>query len=201
MRLRLHSLRPDRALAPLRASLLRAGLLTAVTLSAALLPATAHAGDLGGSNDAAVQAPAAAPVDAVQLEQMVLELINDARTSRGLAPLELDPLMTEVARVHAQDMMESGKVSHVGSDGSLPLDRLRRGGVRFNWGGENIWTYWGRQPEKGPETMHGAMMDEPHEPGLWNHIANILMPHYKRVGIGIVVNARGVQYLSEEFAD
>ena len=49
--------------------------------------------------------------------------------------------------------------------------------------------------------MHGAMMDEPHEPGLWNHIANILLPTYRRVGIGIVVAPNGVQYLAENFAD
>ena len=41
----------------------------------------------------------------------------------------------------------------------------------------------------------------PHEPGLWNHIANILLPTYRRVGIGVVVSASGVQYLAENFAD
>ena len=45
------------------------------------------------------------------------------------------------------------------------------------------------------------MMAEPHAPGLWNHIGNILYAGYKRIGVGIVTTPNGVQYLSEKFAD
>ena len=164
-----------------------------------------------------VQAPVAevAPTDAAPLDEaslaaslgmsvlelQTLNLINLDRLSRGIHPLTWDPQLSEVARAHARDMMETKKISHTGSDGSAPLERMRRAGVRVNWGGENIWTYWGKVPHEGPPTMHGAMMDEPHEPGLWNHIANILLPTYRRVGIGIVVAPNGVQYLAENFAD
>src|SRR5688572_31583304 len=135
------------------------------------------------------------------LELQTLNLINLDRLSRGIHPLTWDPHLAEVARGHARDMMETKKISHTGSDGSAPLERMRRSGVRVTWGGENIWTYWGKVPHEGPPTMHGAMMDEPHEPGLWNHIANILLPTYRRVGVGIVVAPNGVQYLAENFAD
>ena len=135
------------------------------------------------------------------LELQTLNLINLDRLARGIHPLTWDPQLAEVARAHARDMMEHKKVSHNGSDGSTPLERMRRAGVRVTWGGENIWTYWGKVPHEGPPTMHAAMMDEPHEPGLWNHIANILLPTYRRVGIGIVVAPNGVQYLAENFAD
>lgn len=151
---------------------------------------------------AAPATPAApAQIDAAALEQMVLDLVNEARLSRGLHPLTVDTQMSDVARAHAMDMLDSKTVSHAGSDGSTPLDRLRQGGVRFNWAGENIWTYRGRVAEQGPATMHAAMMNEPHEPGLWNHIANILLPTYHRIGIGIVIGPNGVQYLCESFAD
>jgi uncharacterized protein YkwD len=154
-------------------------------------------------------APAAAPAAAIDpaaltaadLEAMVLDLVNQARINYGVAPLTLDPLMSDVAREHAADMAANG-INHTGSDGSTARERLLRAGVRLTWNGENIWSYWGRRtPQNGPQTMHDAMMAEPLEPGNWNHIANILMPTYRRIGIGIVVTPEGVQYLSEEFAD
>ncbi len=147
------------------------------------------------------EAALAASLGMSTLELQSLNLINLDRMSRGVAPLTWDPQLAEVARGHAREMMETGSVGHSGADGSTPLERMRRGGVRVTWGGENVWTFRGRVPHEGPNTMHAAMMDEPHEPGLWNHIANILLPTYKRVGIGIVVSERGVQYLVENFAD
>jgi uncharacterized protein YkwD len=98
-------------------------------------------------------------------------------------------------------MMATGKVTHEGLDGSMPYQRIKAGADRVNWAGENIWTYLGRLPENGPPTMHAAMMSEPLEPGLWNHIANVLLATYHRVGIGIVVAPNGTQYLTENFAD
>jgi uncharacterized protein YkwD len=144
--------------------------------------------------------PTAPPLIA-PLELQTLALVNGARAGRGLPPLEWDVTMTEVARAHAEEMMRRGAVTHTGADGSSPVERLRRAGVRFQFGSENIWTYWGRVPEMGPSTMHAAMMAEPYAPGLWNHIGNILYTGYRRIGIGLVTSRDGVQYLSETFAD
>ena len=147
-------------------------------------------------------APAPAPTPQISaLELQTLALVNGARMSRGLPPLEWDQTMAEAARAHAAEMARRGVVSHQGSDGSTPNDRLRRAGVQFRFGSENIWTYWGRVSDQGPSTMHAAMMAEPHAPGLWNHIGNILYTGYRRIGIGIVTTPTGVQYLSEKFAD
>jgi len=135
------------------------------------------------------------------LELQALALVNGARVGRGLPALEWDPTMAEVARAHAADMMRRGVVSHTGGDGSSPVERLRRAGVKFQFGSENIWTYWGNVPDQGPSTMHAAMMAEPYAPGLWNHIGNILYAGYRRIGIGVVTAPGGVQYMSETFAD
>lgn len=151
--------------------------------------------------DLKLETPVAPALDISPLELEMLALVNEARVSRNVPPLQWDPLMAAVARAHATDMMARGVVSHAGSDGSTATQRLRRAGVTLVYGGENIWTFRGRPPEAGPATMHVAMMSEPHAPNLWNHIWNILYPGYKRIGIGIVVAANGVQYLSEKFAD
>ena len=135
------------------------------------------------------------------LEVQVLALVNGARAERGVAPLEWDATMTDVARDHATEMMRTGVISHTSADGSTPAQRMRRAGVVFQYGSENIWTYWGNDPASGPSTMHAAMMAEPWAPGLWNHIGNILYTGYRRIGVGVMVARSGNQYLSEMFAD
>ncbi len=154
--------------------------------------------DAGGQGSQA--APAVDPA-MTPLEAQVLALVNGARTGRGLPPLAWDATMAAVARAHARDMMSRGFVSHTGSDGSTPQQRLRRAGVQFRYGSENIWTYWGSDPALGPATMHAAMMKETYSPGVWNHIGNILYAGYARIGVGIAVAPAGTQYLSETFAD
>jgi uncharacterized protein YkwD len=165
-------------------------------------------GDTAGVTGVAPEQPAAPapeaaapPPEVGPLELQMLALVNGARAARGMAPLEWDSVIAIVARAHAGDMMRRGVVSHTGSDGSTPVQRMRRAGVQFRFGSENIWTYWGKVPELGPATMHAAMMAEPFAPGLWNHIGNILYTGYRRIGIGIVTAPSGVQYLSEKFAD
>jgi uncharacterized protein YkwD len=159
------------------------------------------AADTAPGSGPASEAEAPVSPDMSPLELLMLALVNGSRLAKEREPLQWDALMARVARDHARDMMKRGTVSHTGSDGSTPQQRLRRAGVEFRFGSENIWTYYGKVPEEGPRTMHQAMMAEPYAPGLWNHIGNILYTGYKRIGIGIVTDPRGVQYLSETFAD
>jgi len=158
-------------------------------------------GEVGTPATVPITAPRRPEPQISALELQALALVNGARASRGLWTLEWDQTMAGAARAHAADMARRGVVSHTGSDGTSPNERLRRAGVQFRFGSENIWTYWGKVPAEGPSTMHAAMMSEPHAPGLWNHIGNILYTGYRRIGIGIVTGPNGVQYLSEKFAD
>jgi uncharacterized protein YkwD len=179
---------------------------TATAMAYAATPAAATATAAAAPQATATPAPTAVPLpepqgDISSLEMLALSLVNGARASAGPPVLEWNQSMAGAARSHAQDMMQHNRVSHSGSDGSTPQQRLRQFGVEFRFGSENIWTYWGKVPEEGPRVMHAAMMAEPHAPGLWNHIGNILYTGYRRIGIGIVTNANGVQYMSEKFAD
>lgn len=171
----------------------------AAPLAPAEAAAPADSSD-AAAGDTAAQ-PAGAPPAMSDLELLILALVNGARTARGIAALQWDATMADVARAHAREMMSRGVVSHTGADGSSPNDRLRRAGVKFQFGSENIWTYWGGVRAEGPATMHAAMMAEPFAPGLWNHVGNILYGGYSRIGVGIAVAPSGVQYLSEMFAD
>lgn len=74
-------------------------------------------------------APAAAraQVEAVcasGAEREVLALVNAERAALGRPPLTLDVRLTAAARRHAEDMRDGCFLSHTGSDGSSPFERM-----------------------------------------------------------------------------
>ena len=82
------------------------------------------------------------------------------------------------------DQAVNGYFSHYGLDGSTRETRLRRGGVSFGWSGENQCYLVGRSQQSTLDWCHAQFMAEPY-PGQWNHIANILNPNARRMGVGI----------------
>jgi uncharacterized protein YkwD len=113
--------------------------------------------------------------------------INSSRAQYGFAPLSLDGSITAVANAHAWDMMRGGFFSHTGSDGSNVRTRLSRAGVPYSRASENICQYVGIGVTGTLNWCHSAFMAEPY-PGHFNHIANILNPDFRRVGVGIAVS-------------
>lgn len=126
--------------------------------------------------------PAAAP--ATSLAGYALNQVNAARAAYGFAPIVLDASISAVASAHAWDQATNGYFSHTGLNGSTRESRLRAGGVSFGWGGENQCYLMGRSQQATLDWCHAQFMAEPY-PGYWNHIANILNPNARRMGIGI----------------
>jgi len=108
------------------------------------------------------------------LEKRMLELVNHERIKRGLAPLQPDPELTIVARLHSADMLEHGYFSHYTPEGLNPFDRMKQAGIYFTTGGENIAI---------TQTLIMAHTGLMHST---DHRANILNPAFGRVGIGIL---------------
>jgi uncharacterized protein YkwD len=133
-----------------------------------------------------VTAPAVPPAaPATSLAGSALNQINAARAAYGFAPLVLDPAISAVAASHAMDQARNNYFSHTGLDGSTREDRLRRGGVSWDWWtGENQCFHTGMSQQSTLNWCHQQFMAEPY-PGYWNHKANILNPNAKRMGIGI----------------
>jgi uncharacterized protein YkwD len=127
-----------------------------------------------------------------------LSLINAARRAYGFAPLRLDAALGAVAAAHAQDEVRYGYFSHTGRDGSTPEDRMRAAGISFTYSGENECLDYGGLT-KVINWCHSVMMAEPY-PGYWNHIANILNPNFKRVGIGYARASDGKVIMVWDFA-
>jgi uncharacterized protein YkwD len=118
---------------------------------------------------------------------LALNQINASRAQYGFAPLVLDGAITNVANAHAWDMLNYGYFSHTGRDGSSVRTRLSRAGVPYSHAGENICEYTGIGLNGTLNWCHSAFMSEPY-PGYNNHIANILDPDFRRVGVGIAVS-------------
>jgi uncharacterized protein YkwD len=126
--------------------------------------------------------PPAAP--ATSLAGYALNQVNAARAAYGFAPVVLDASISAVAAAHAMDQASNGYFSHTSADGRSREDRLRAGGVSFGWSGENQCYHVGMSQQSTLDWCHAQFMSEPY-PGHWNHIANILNPNARRMGIGI----------------
>lgn len=76
--------------------------------------------------------------DTAKIQFRMLDSVNALRSASGQAPLELDPKLNAAAATHARDMSVQNRPWHFGSDGSSPIDRVRRVGYAGTLVGENI---------------------------------------------------------------
>jgi uncharacterized protein YkwD len=122
-----------------------------------------------------------------ELEAEMLGLVNHERAANGLAPLEADPEMTEVARRHSADMFARGYFSHNTPENKSPFERMRESDVQFRTAGENL--------ALAPTVpiAHTGLMNSP------GHRANILKPQFGRVGIGILDGGRRGLMVTQNF--
>ncbi len=68
------------------------------------------------------------------------DLINQYRAEKGLKPLKLNASLTEAAKAHSRDLAKWDRISHYGSDGSNPWDRVKRTGYKPKLAAENVGT-------------------------------------------------------------
>lgn len=72
--------------------------------------------------------------------EIARDLINQYRHDHGLKPLKLNPKLTEAAKEHSRDLSKWDRISHYGSDGSNPWDRVKRTGYNAKLAAENVGT-------------------------------------------------------------
>lgn len=68
------------------------------------------------------------------------DLINAYRKEKGLKPLKLNVELTNAAKAHSKDLAKWDRISHFGSDGSNPWDRVKRAGYSPRTAAENVGT-------------------------------------------------------------
>jgi uncharacterized protein YkwD len=78
------------------------------------------------------------PGQEAAIQYRVLDSVNKLRQTGGVGPLQLNAQLTAAAATHSRDMAVQHRPWHFGSDGSSPLDRVRRTGYAPLMRGENI---------------------------------------------------------------
>jgi len=78
------------------------------------------------------------PGETSAVQYRMLDAINALRQASGAQPLTFDSRLNAAAATHSRDMSLQNRPWHFGSDGSSPLDRVRRVGYQGELLGENI---------------------------------------------------------------
>jgi uncharacterized protein YkwD len=114
------------------------------------------------------------------LEEGIIEPINNARASgimcgnkyyNAVQPVVWNEKLAQASFQHSLDMAENGFLSHKGSDGSDPGERLLRVGYRWVLYGENIGQGY-QTPEEAVRLWLKSKM----------HCRNIMNPEFKEAG-------------------
>jgi uncharacterized protein YkwD len=107
--------------------------------------------------------------------EMARDIINAYRKKHGLKPLKLNAELTEAAKAHSRDLAKWDRISHYGSDGSNPWDRVKRAGYRARMTAENVGT--------GQVNFKEVMRGWEESPG---YNKNLLTPDATNMGIALV---------------
>jgi len=114
----------------------------------------------------------------------VLTLVNAARAEerkcgrQSFAPapaLKPSTVLAAAAATHARDMAEHAELTHTGSDGSKPADRITRAGYEWRASGENV-----AAGQRDADAVVAAWLESP------GHCANIMEPNFTEMGVAFV---------------
>jgi uncharacterized protein YkwD len=113
-------------------------------------------------------------------------MVNAARESEHVPPLERDPRLEALAQAHAEAMRRAHKTAHDAGDGDLN-QRLANADLELR-AGENV-------AHAGSAALaHRALWASP------SHRENLLLTDFSRVGIGIASDIDGTVWACELFA-
>ncbi|HMN28950.1 MAG TPA: CAP domain-containing protein, partial [Caldilineaceae bacterium] len=133
--------------------------------------------------------PPAAPAGLSAEAQAIADAINQRRADAGLSPLGLNPLLTQAAQGHVDDMINNGAYGHIGSDGSYVGQRVQRVGYSSGGLASENWV----SAVNPSDAMTWWMND-------WIHRENILNPRWQEVGVGASTSASGRMIFVTVFA-
>lgn len=141
--------------------------------------------------------PAVAPVDLPNAahppdaaDPMVVAIVaahNKLRADEKLPPLAFAPLLAKAAQVQAADMAERGEMTHAGSDGTAPADRVKRAGYRYVTTGENVAVFY---PDV-PQVMQAWVDSPPHKHNI--------LGDFTELGVAKVEGRDGKPYWCVDF--
>ena len=130
---------------------------------------------------AAPKAPKVVPTGSAPRIDIIAarDMVNKYRKSKGLKPIELHPQLSKAAAKHSQDLARLDKITHFGSDGSNPWQRVERTGYKPKLAAENVGT--------GQKDFSEVMKGWKASP---SHNENLLLPDASHMGIALVHNGK-----------
>jgi hypothetical protein len=119
------------------------------------------------------------PAHASSFTGAFLAKINGLRSSKGLAPLQLDPELSSFAQGWSDHLAAAGTLSHNPDLASSP--------GRWTKAGENVGV------GADVDTLFNAFVASPH------HYANLVDPDFNLIGIGVTIAADGTMWTTHDF--
>ena len=107
--------------------------------------------------------------------QKARDFVNQYRRDKGLKTLKLNAELTAAAKSHSRDLAKWDRISHYGSDGSNPWDRVKRTGFKARLAAENVGT--------GQVNFEEVLRGWKESPG---HNKNLLLADATHMGIALV---------------
>ena len=156
--------------------------------------------DGGAGTNTLVQETPARTRQMTAVELAVVNLVNHERTSRGLAPLNINPKLAFAAGFHSGQM-----VARANANPSNPAAAMQHTlyGVnaptptsRLDYAGYDNWMAYGENIAFGYTTAAAVMQAWMNSAG---HRANILNPNFTEIGVGVATSAAGYLYWTQEF--
>lgn len=105
----------------------------------------------------------------------VIRQTNAQRAAIGLSPLSENSTLSSAAIAKGNDMLQKGYWAHFAPDGTSPWKFFTQFGYKYQYAGENL-----ARDFSDVSSAMSAWMNSP------THKENILNPHYKEIGIGVV---------------
>jgi uncharacterized YkwD family protein/spore coat assembly protein SafA len=122
------------------------------------------------------------------VENEVIRLVNQERTSRGLNPLKANWQLSRVARYKSEDMRDCNYFSHTSPTYGSPFEMIRAFQVQFTAAAENI--------AAGQATAKAVVEGWMNSPG---HRQNIMNASYAEIGVGYAAGGSYGHYWAQMF--
>ena len=120
-------------------------------------------------------------------EQEAYNYLTEDRNKSGLPALTLDPALCALARLKSQDMIDGGYFAHTSPMLGSASQMLRTYGYSFVSVGENIARH------ATVLKAHAAFLSSE------DHRRNMMSASWKKVGIGVALDADGNAYVTQLF--
>jgi uncharacterized protein YkwD len=133
----------------------------------------------------------------------VLSHINAARTAAGLAALTVDADLSKASALHNQLMIDGCGLQHQCSGEAGLGDRFTAQGVRWTAAGENIG--FGSSGSSDAQIIAAAngltdsmLAETPPNDG---HRKNLLSTSFKRIGLSVLRDSKGITWMTQDFVN